>query len=167
MLAKLKEKEKSGELDRLQQEAIRRSQKSAEEPRPVTGIARTVMPRKFYWNPTISAPQDVRDMSGNLVVTKGQRVNPLDYVNLPQNLLFFDARDQEQLVKARQLMQAYAGQVKPIMTGGNVREVTKAWQTQVYFDQGGVLIRKFGIKQVPAMVSQEGKRLRIDELTLK
>ena len=40
----------------------------------------------------------------------------------------------------------------------------KAWQVSVYFDQQGALTSKFGITQVPAMVSQEGLRLRIDEL---
>jgi conjugal transfer pilus assembly protein TraW len=39
----------------------------------------------------------------------------------------------------------------------------KAWQLSVYFDQQGVLTTKFGITQVPALVSQEGMRLRIDE----
>jgi conjugal transfer pilus assembly protein TraW len=40
----------------------------------------------------------------------------------------------------------------------------KAWRTPVYYDQQGVLTRRLGIKQVPAIVSQEGQRLRIDEL---
>jgi conjugal transfer pilus assembly protein TraW len=34
----------------------------------------------------------------------------------------------------------------------------------VYFDQQGLLIRRLGITQVPALVSQEGLHLRIDEL---
>ncbi len=33
-----------------------------------------------------------------------------------------------------------------------------------YYDQQGVLTRRLGIAQVPALVSQEGKRLRVDEL---
>ena len=40
----------------------------------------------------------------------------------------------------------------------------KAWRTPVYYDQQGVLTRRLGIKQVPAIVSQEGRRIRIDEL---
>jgi len=34
----------------------------------------------------------------------------------------------------------------------------------VFFDQQGLLVRRLGIRQVPALVTQEGKRLRIDEL---
>jgi conjugal transfer pilus assembly protein TraW len=36
-----------------------------------------------------------------------------------------------------------------------------------YFDQGGKLIKKFGITQVPARVSQDGNRLKVEELLLK
>ena len=36
----------------------------------------------------------------------------------------------------------------------------------VYYDQNGTLTRQLGIAQVPALVSQEGLRLRIDELVL-
>ena len=40
----------------------------------------------------------------------------------------------------------------------------KSWRMPVYFDQQGLLTRRLGITQVPALVSQEGMRLRIDEL---
>jgi conjugal transfer pilus assembly protein TraW len=38
------------------------------------------------------------------------------------------------------------------------------WRLPVYFDQQGALTRKLGITQVPALVSQEGLQLRVDEL---
>jgi len=37
----------------------------------------------------------------------------------------------------------------------------------VFYDQEGLLVRKLGIAAVPAIVSQEGKRLRIDELVVQ
>jgi conjugal transfer pilus assembly protein TraW len=43
----------------------------------------------------------------------------------------------------------------------------RAWRTPVYYDQQGVLTRRLGIQQVPALVSQEGLRLRIDEMVLR
>ena len=42
----------------------------------------------------------------------------------------------------------------------------KSWHIPVYYDQQGRLTRRLGIKQVPALVSQEGLRLRIDELVV-
>lgn len=162
--ATLRKKEQSGEIARLQAEAIERSKRSADTPRPVDTVVRTVMPRTFYWDPTVRAKNDIRDYDGNLVVSAGQSVNPLDYVSLSKHLVFFDGRDEDQVAMALGLLRHYDGRVKPIMTGGSVRELTQRWQVQVFFDQGGTLVTKLGIRQVPAMVSQEGKRLRIDEL---
>ena len=34
----------------------------------------------------------------------------------------------------------------------------------IYYDQQGALTGKLRIRQVPALVSQEGRRLRIDEI---
>ena len=61
-------------------------------------------------------------------------------------------------------MTHYQGKVKPILTGGSYLDLMKAWQLPVYYDQLGLLTQRLGIRQVPALVSQEGKRLRIDEL---
>ena len=43
-------------------------------------------------------------------------------------------------------------------------DLMQAWRRPVYFDQHGRLTRQFGVTQVPALVSQDGARLRIDEL---
>ncbi len=39
-------------------------------------------------------------------------------------------------------------------------------QKPVYFDQFGWLIKKFNIMQVPALVEQQDKRLKITEIKL-
>ena len=54
--------------------------------------------------------------------------------------------------------------VKPILVGGSYLDLMKRWNKQVFYDQDGTLVRKFGITAVPAIVSQEGRRLRIDEV---
>lgn len=162
----LREKEKSGELAKLQQEAIRRSEQSVKNPKPVVGLRRTQDPRTYYFDPTVVANRRISTPDGKVIVEPGQRFNPLDQLSLPQWLIFFDARDAAQVRKAEALMKQADGRVKPILTGGSYIEIQKRWQRPVFFDQAGVLVRKFGIKQVPAVVTQEGKRLRIDELAV-
>jgi conjugal transfer pilus assembly protein TraW len=101
-----------------------------------------------------------------LLFAEGTRKNPLEVVSLSRHLLFFDARDPRQVKHARELSGRYAGRVKPILTGGSYLDLMKAWRVPVYYDQAGTLTRRFGIRQVPALVSQDGLRLRIDELVL-
>ena len=45
-------------------------------------------------------------------------------------------------------------------------ELMKARQRRFYFDQGGKLTQKFGIKAVPARVRQSGRMLEISEIAL-
>jgi conjugal transfer pilus assembly protein TraW len=97
----------------------------------------------------------------------GTRKNPLDVVSLSKQLLFFDARDKRQVARARELWAAARGHLKPILTGGSYLDLMKSWRVPVYYDQQGLLTRRLGISQVPALVSQEGVRLRIDELEVK
>lgn len=67
----------------------------------------------------------------------------------------------------RQLITHYDGRVKPVLVAGSYLELMQAWQRPVYVDQQGRLTRQLGITQVPALVSQEGARLRIDELEIR
>jgi conjugal transfer pilus assembly protein TraW len=91
-------------------------------------------------------------------------LNPLDLVSLQQWLVFFDARDPAQVEKAEALFNQAGGRAMLILTGGSYIEMQKRWKHPVYFDQFGYLVHKFGITQVPALVMQDGKKLRIDEL---
>ena len=56
--------------------------------------------------------------------------------------------------------------MKPILVGGSYLALMQSWHVPVYYDQQGLLTRRLGITQVPALVSQEGLRLRIDELAV-
>lgn len=163
----LKEKEKSGEIARLQKEAVERGKHSIENPKPVDGLARVEKKRHFYWDPTVLVPKTIRDPDGNIIAEAGKTVNPLDYVNLSRHLLFFDGRDPLQVQKAKAVIKHYNGLVKPILVAGQPLEMTRQWKSQVYFDQGGSLVRKLGIQRVPSLVTQEGKKLRIDELEVR
>lgn len=160
---RLREKERSGELQRLMDEAQARGINAVRQPAPVQGLHATEAARTFYVDPSFTLDRNVTDASGRLLFAAGTRKNPLEVVSLSTRLLFFDARDQRQVTQARRLMAGEA-RIKPILTGGSYLDLMKAWRRPVYYDQQGVLTRRLGIRQVPALVSQEGLRLRVDEL---
>lgn len=161
----LKEKEKTGELARLQNEAIERSRNSALNPKPVRGLQRTFKARSFYFDPAIVAEQDIRAADGTVVVRAGTSFNPLDYATWNKWFIFIDGSDPRQVVRAERIYKEASGKAKIILTAGSYVDLQKRWGHPVYFDQGGSLVRKFGISQVPAVISQEGKKLRVDEIT--
>ena len=162
--SKLRELAANGGLERLQRESQTRIRRQIEEPAPVAGLTRTATARTFHFDPSIEVPYPISDAEGRLIVAPGTRVNPLDVVSLSRPLFFFDARDAEQVERARREIAEHRGQVKLILTGGSYLELMRRLKQTVYYDQQGLLTTRLGIHQVPARVTQDGKRLRIDEL---
>ena len=163
---RLRDKERTGELQRLIEDAKARGVAAVKRPTPVDGLRATETARTFFVDPSFTLDRNIVDAQGRLLFPAGTRKNPLEVVSMSKRLLFFDARDSRQVKHARELIELHGGKVKPILTGGSYLDLMKAWKLPVYYDQQGALTRRFGIRQVPALVSQEGLRLRIDEVAL-
>jgi conjugal transfer pilus assembly protein TraW len=168
VMKKLRQKERSGELRRLQEEGIRRSMASIRNMPPVAGIATVRARAQRLIDPTVSYARPVTTDDGRVVIPAGTRVNPLDTISLSQTLVFFDGRDPEQREAVARLV-TNKGQLrlKPILVAGSWLDLTKTWKTQVFYDQRGVLSRRFGITAVPAVIRQQGRMLVLDEIPAK
>ena len=156
--------EKSGDLARKQGEYRDRVVGAIEKPKPVPGIKATAAKRTYFIDPTWTLDRDIRGADGALLFARGLKVNPLDHVSLREKLVFFDGRDRRQVSFARQLLRNQDRAVKPILVAGEPLNLMRDWKRQVFYDQGGALVRRLGIHQVPAVVTQDGKRLRVDEV---
>ncbi len=161
---KLRAMEASGEMAKKVDEAKKRSIQSAQYPKPVAGLGRSTARRTYYFDPSVQANRDIKDAEGKLIVAAGQTMNPLDYTSMSEWLVFFDGSDERQVRAAEELGRKYEWMVKPILVKGGPFEIMRRWKRQVYFDQGGYMVKRLGIQNVPALVTQEGKKLRIDEL---
>ncbi len=164
MQAKLRQMESTGELKELEKKHRNRVIASIEHPKPVKGVIHTVTPSFHYYDPSIITGKDIINEKGQILFPRGTRVNPLDYVGMSSNLLFIDGSDSAQLEFSQQVERESDKPVKLVLVAGEPLLLMKKWKKQIYYDQGGTLTRRFAITQVPAIVRQEGKRLRIDEL---
>ena len=162
--AKLREMQANGALARLQQGSQARIRREVEQPTPVAGITKATRARTFHFDPSIEVPYPISDADSRVIVAPGTRINPLDTVSLSRALLFIDARDTAQLAQAQRLLGERKGQLKLILTGGSYLELMRRWKLAVFYDQQGHLTTQLGIRHVPALVTQDGNRLRIDEL---
>jgi len=158
--------EKTGELAKLQDAYTRRVIQAIEQPKPLPGIARTKTARTFYLDLTWTLERNVLDEQGRVLWPSGTRINPFDVDRLSSTLLFFDARDKQQVAFAKRYLKTAQRPVKPILVAGAPLKLMREWKREVFFDQGGALSKRFAIAQSPAVVSQEGKLLRVDEIRL-
>lgn len=160
---RLRAKEQSGELARIQEQIVSRGKQAVLAPPPLQ-LPVVVAPRTFYVDPTYVLDRNIADSSGRLLFAAGTRANPLDIVSMSRRLLFFDGRDERQVALAERLAKAETARIKPVLVGGSYIDLMRRWKVPVYYDQRGVLTKRLRIERVPALVSQEGRRLRVDEL---
>lgn len=167
IMKKLRDKERSGELKKLQEEAVRRSMGSIKNMKPVEGIVTVTTRGQRFIDPTVTYTKAVTTDDGRIVIPAGTKINPLDMTGLTKTLIFFDGRDPEQREAVGRLVAKGQIKVKPILVAGSWLDLTKAWKTQVFYDQKGTLSKRFGIKAVPSVIRQQGKMLVLDEIPAK
>lgn len=117
--------------------------------------------RSFFYDPSITVKEDIKDHEGNIIVKQGTKHNPLDNGSFNNDLLFFDGTQESHLLWANSTKGVW------ILVKGKPIELEEQEGRPVYFDQFGYITSKFGIKNVPAKVSQDGKLLKIEEYPLE
>ncbi len=155
----------SGELELKQNEMKEKVRNYVNRPYRVKGIVTTTAPREYYYDPTYTVVNDIKDQDGRVFIEAGRQVNPLEMMPLSYKMLFIDGDDEAQVKWG--LEQAKKDKVKIILVNGAIIDLMKENKVRFYFDQQGVLSKKFGIKQVPASVEQKDLQLLIKELVVK
>lgn len=163
--ARLTQLERTGETARLNEQLKQRTIARINRPQPVAGLVQASIERIWRFDPTITVERDIADNRGRVIVAAGTRVNPLDTVPLRAPLVFLDGDEPAQLAWA--LKRFGSTPAKLILVKGAPLELMKARQRRFYFDQGGTLVKRFGIRAVPASVEQQGRVLVITEQAVK
>lgn len=162
---RLRRAEASGELARMNGIFAKRVEQRVRRPKPVEGITPARTARSWDYDPSIAVERDIRDQKGNLIAAAGHRINPLDFVAIKQDLVFVDGDDAAQLSWATSRYTDLKAKI--IFVNGSPIEQMTAKQRRFYFDQEGRLSATFGIEHTPAVVSQNGKTMRVSEVVLK
>lgn len=162
--ARLRKAQATGEMDRVNAAFAARAQAKVRRPDQVRGITAAEAPRSWAFDPTITLEHDVRDQKGNLIAAAGQRINPLDFVGMRQDLVFVDGDDPQQVGWATARYPELKAKI--VFVSGSPFEEMSARKRRFYFDQEGRLTAKFGIRHTPAVVSQAGKALRVSEVVI-
>lgn len=150
----------SGTLLEHQKNLIKKSEKSVTHPTPVQNIRKTTNPRVYYIDPALILKNDIVLPDGKILAKKGDAFNPLAIRGLSKPILFLDGGDEEQVAWARKEVKNAVW----ILVNGSPIELSQKEKRAVYFDQGGAYSKKWNIRQVPARVTQEGLKLKIEEV---
>ena len=161
--ARLLEMQRSGELARLEQEARESARARLEEPEPVAGIAPAREARSRLFDPAIVVERDIRLPDGRLIAAAGTRIDPFRQMTLSRDLLFVDGRREAEIAWAL----AHERPAKIVLLAGRPLDLARTHRRAFFFDQGGRLAARFGLRLTPALVEQAGSKLRIREIPVE
>lgn len=176
------------DIEKEKQKMEQIAKERVNNPIAIAGVTPATQTRLFYFDPTYTLPEDAILPCGKILHRAGTKVNPLGQMSLDRRLFFIDSREKEQVrwLKEQLVVIAVDNQKlqeskeskenkeedsaliegRIILVGGSPLKLEEELKHTVYFDQSGVLTSKFGIKHSPALVEQDGLKLRIKELKI-
>jgi len=151
------------EIVSIQSEVQSKYKKAFVRPTPVSGIKVATQSHTHYFDPAVCLRNDITNEKGQVIIAKGTSYNPLSHLRLPEELLFFDGDDLKQVAWAK----SCTPDAKWILVSGSPTELEEKESRPVFFDQMGLLTKNLSIKEVPARVTQEGLKLKIETILLE
>lgn len=117
----------------------------------------------FYVDPTYILTFDITDENGKIIYPKGFSFNPLDYINFPYYLVFFDGTSITEIAWLKKQEWFNNWNVMFILTKGDVIRAEKQLGRTV-FVATPQMIEKFKISKTPSLVLTQNKQLVISEV---
>jgi conjugal transfer pilus assembly protein TraW len=131
-------------------------------PKPIEEIKKTVIERNFVVDPTYTLEESIILPCGKVLYPAGYKINPLEHVNLDGKIIMLDGDDEASLNWFKS--QGFSENDKLILVKGSPKLVEEALDRDVYFDQLKEFVKKFNITQVPAVLSQEDRLIKVHEV---
>ena len=169
-----RQKVEQGAFEAYKKEFIKRNLDAIKNPAPL-GIKTAYGQRTELKEARYVMPADVKDQNGRIVARRGTVIEPLKISPLQGGLLFIDGRDEAQIQYA---LRAYrAAPLKIILVAGSAFDLRVRFKDLIingsktvpfYFDQRAMILRQLNslyridINSVPALLTQEGGKLRLD-----
>ena len=161
--ARLGAMEASGDLARMRDGALERARQRIEAPGRVEGIEPARVRRTRLFDPSVTVERDIRAADGTLIAARGTRINPLDVHPLTRDLLFIDGGRPVEVAWALR----HERRSKIVLLAGRPLDLMRAHGRPFFFDQGGRLSKRLGLRATPSVVAAEGSVLRITEVPLE
>ena len=160
---RLHDMQRSGEMARIEAEVRSRARSRLEEPEPVPGIAPAQEYRTRLFDPAIVVAQDIHGPDGQLLAAAGTRIDPFAHAPFSRNLLFVDGRRDVEVAWALE----HTEPAKIVLLAGRPLDLMRRHGRPVFFDAGGRLAERFGLRFTPALVERAGLQLRISEIPVE
>lgn len=161
---RLSDMEAAGELDQMRQEMQNTTRAYVNRPRPVQGLGKAEEYAVWEVDMSITLTEDLTDHRGQVFARAGTVVNPMAYSRFSKRIVLFDGDDPDQVAFAL----ADGGELDTllVLVNGDPLGLMREHGRRFYFDQDAVLVNRFGIQNVPAVVQRADPVMQVEEIAL-
>lgn len=121
--------------------------------------------REFYWSPDIEIEKDITDSAGKILYHAGSKIKPYKEIKLG-NLLLLDGTNILH-VKWALLSKKNKPHSTLMLIKGSGDKLSAKHGTEFIEDKSHYFLNKFGVKNLPAIILQEGDRICVREINIK
>lgn len=159
--------ESTGKLQDFNHQYLNNIKQNIIKPPKVDNIVKCSKNNIRKFDPTVELEEEINIQNGNFYPI-GYKINPLDYQDFDESLIFIDGEDQKQLMYARNYVDNHHLAKIILMNGGPGLKNLNGKEYYYYFDQYGIYTKRFQIRYVPSIVYQNvgEKSLVIREVAL-
>ena len=118
--------------------------------------------RVRYVDPSVVVRNPLYDHTGKMISPAGI-VNPLDHISLSKSIIVLR---EDQLKRALKKINGNGEKPILILTDGDIQRASSL-AGQIVYKASPFMLRRLQIEKVPSLVTQDGRKLRVEELTLE
>lgn len=163
MVHRANEMQQSGELKMRQEEMRAMVENQIRQPMAIPGLDFMDEERITYVDLSVMSTSPIIDKNGNVLMIQGRRINPLDVIDFTDPLYFIDGTKTHQIKWA---LKDGGQNAIILLVKGSVFDLMSKYDAKFFFDQDGNLVKRLGIKQVPAKVESVGDKLKVHEIII-
>ena len=170
---KLEIMKSNGELASQKKNFIDESIKHILRPPSVKNVTDlgALTPKSYLFNPSLVLDKNITNLNGEVIVKAGTKINPLKIKSFDEALIFINGDNTKEINWTLSALKKYSNNfshIKIILVNGDINTSAKGLKHRVYFDQNGVLCKRFDIQHTPTMVYQDVVHgLKIPRLMIK
>lgn len=161
---RLTEMEAAGELDQMRQEMQDTTRAYVNRPRPVPGLGKAEEYSIWEVDLSVTLTEDLVDHQGVVFARAGTVVNPMAYSRFIKRIVLIDGDDPDQVSFA--LSDGDELNTLLVLVNGDPLGLMREHGRRFYFDQDAVLVNRFGIQNVPAVVQRADPLMQVEEIAL-
>lgn len=126
-----------------------------------------------YLDPSIEVTQDIFHPNGQLIASKGERLNPQTLMPMQHDYIVFDATKKDQVDWVKRLQGLYSVRKKPLVFLFSRIKTENGWEdynslatdlSGPVYQLNAALMNRFQIKALPTLIEGHGDKLAIREI---